>query len=245
MTSEQIAVVLALDLVLLATAAGLLRRGTWRLCLGFVVYLTVVVGFNLAIVIWPHRFFNASFWRMAHGTFEAAKLWIGLEIAYRSFHGRGGATPAARRTAVVVVGLVALVTAAVHLDESGRIFGTIGSLRWFSGSLFVILATLGIARFYGVTLHSFHTALLTSLAAYGVVFHVVLGLAFAYQWPAAPHLASLERFAFGGLACWWAYVAWRRQSHPVPPQPGRVPVTATDPDRPARPGGLMPKLAGA
>lgn len=242
LTQDQIAVVLALDLALLATAAGLLRRGRWRLCLGFAVYLTVVVGFNLAIVIWPHRLFNAVFWTISHGAFEVSKLWIGLEIAYRSFNGRGGASAATRRTVLAVVGLLALVISAARFDVSGRIFGASRFSPLFSGSLCVFVATLAVARACGVTLHPFHAALLKSFAAYLVVFEMYRRLALEYGLPNSPYLSSVEPFAFVGLACWWAYVAWRRQSSPVPPRPGRLPVAAPDPDRPARPGGLTSKL---
>jgi len=245
MTPDQIAVALAVDLALLATVAGLFKRGRWRLCVGFVFYVTVVVASNLAVVTWPDRFFTASFWTMTHGTFEVARLWIGLEIAYRSFNRRSGASPAARRTAVIVVGLVTLVTAAARLDESARLFAAGSSSHVLSGSLGVILGTLAVARAYRVTLHPFHATLLRSFAAYLVVFELQLRLAFAYGFPAHRYLASLEPFGYFGLACWWTYAAWRRQSSPMPPLPGRLPVAAASPDRPARRGGLSPASRGA
>jgi hypothetical protein len=179
-----------------------------------------------------------------HYVFDAVRLWLGLEIAYRTFAGRSGVGISARWTAMAVVGGIALVTTAVRLDESARLFAASSPRRLFSGSLCVILATLGVARAYRVTLHPFHAALLKSFAAYLAVFGAVpRGLSLAVEWPVRELMGAVEPFAYLALACWWLYAAWRRQSWPTPPNPGRLPVPAADPEQPSRPGGLRPKVA--
>jgi hypothetical protein len=246
MLPDQIAVALAVRLALLATAAGLLRRGRWRLCLGFVAYLLIVTASNLAVVTWPERFYKPWFWIGMHSAFEVARLWIALEIAYRTFGGRSGERTPARQRGLLVVGLAAaLVMTAARLDGYGLVFAMGSPWRWFSGPLCVMLATLAVARAYHVTLHPFHAALLKSFAAYMVAFDVVArGLRLAVNWPVGEFVATVaEPFAYLALACWWVCAAWRRQSSPTPPNPGRLPVAATDPDPPSGPAGLRPQLA--
>jgi hypothetical protein len=243
MTPGQIALALAVDLALLATAAALLRRGRWRLCLGFLAYVLVVTASNLAVVTWPDRFYKPWFYIVTHSAFEVARLWIALEIAYRTFAGRAGETTSARRTGLWVVGLAALVMTAARLDQGELVFNVSSPWRLLSGPLCVMLATLVVARASSVTLHPFHAALLWSLAAYLLVFEAQLRLATTYGWPVDRYLSALEPFGYLGLACWWAYAAWRRPSDPVPPPPGRLPIAAADPEQPSRPGGLRPQRA--
>lgn len=209
MNTEQIAVALAVDVAMLTTAAALLVRGRWRLCWGFACYAVAVISHNLSLVLWPERFYKPWFWMLASGVFEALRMWIALEIAWRVFRKvRDG------RVTLLVLGGIAVFTTAARLEGTG--WGLFASDTWHAwisnGPLLIMAATLLIARWDRLRLHPFHGALLVSFAVYQAVFQLLIRL---YVYPTEPFvwkLRALEPFVFLALICSWAYAAWRPAS---------------------------------
>jgi hypothetical protein len=221
MTPEQTAVAWAVNLALVATAAALIVRSRWRLCWAFAVYVAVVMLYSLGILLWPHRFYNQWFGMAGHAVFDAVRMWIALEIAWRVLR-----NVANRRGTLLVLGGIAVFTTAVRMEGIGS--GLVRSDAWRpwidNGALLVMVATLLIARRHRLTLHPFHAALLTSFAAYQAVFGLLISI-YAYDMP-AEHLVwklrQYDPFAYLALACSWAYVAWRRAPHTISSSPGAM-----------------------
>jgi hypothetical protein len=198
------------------TAAALIARSRWRLCWGFAAYLAAGLSSNLAILLWPHRLYSMSFYLALHGLFEAARMWIALEIAWRVFREVRDA-----RATLLVLGGIAVPTTAARAGwiELGSFAGD-PWIAWFaSGPLLVMAATLLIARWDRLTLDPFHAAILTSSSLFGVVFQLLIGLYPAeMSWqPMRAVLRQWEPFAYLTLLAVWAYAAWRPSGPANPP----------------------------
>lgn len=222
MAPDETAVAWAVNLALLATAAALIVRSRWRLCWAFAVYVAVVVLYSLGILLWPHRFYNQWFWMAGHAVFDAVRMWIALEIAWRVFR-----KVADRHATLLVLGGIAVFTTAARMESIGSGLERSEAWRpWINhGALLVMVATLLIARWLRVTLHPFHATLLIGFAAYQAVFGLLISL-YTYDMP-SEHLVwklrQYDPFAYLALACSWVYVAWR----PVPRATSSGPGTMT------------------
>ena len=106
MSDLQLLVAHAVKLALLALLAGIVlarageavlgrsRSTCWRSSLG-----------NILVTLWPARFFTPSFWVLKQGVYDALKMAVALELAWRAFdafpgacaHGAGRAPGPARR----------------------------------------------------------------------------------------------------------------------------------------------------
>jgi hypothetical protein len=212
-TPNQIALLIAVDVALAATAIGLVWRGRWRLSKAFAAYVAVVVVCELLVMVWQDRFYAAWFWMAKQGAYDVLKLGIALELAWRSFRVFPGAQAAARQVMLAILTLTTLAVMAAPTDSSGSDFFLIASghlhPRVLNGTIWLMAATLALAQWYRLPVHPFHGALLTSFAAYLTVFGALLRLEGLYGWAAQPYLNAVDPPAYLLLVCWWAYVVWR------------------------------------
>src|SRR5712691_10052069 len=108
MTTSQLALLIAVDSVLVVAAFGLVFRGRWRLALFFSAYVPVIVTCGLLLVIAPQFFFATWFWMAKQVAYDLLKLGIALELAWRTFRVFPGARAAARRTMLAILTLTTL-----------------------------------------------------------------------------------------------------------------------------------------
>jgi hypothetical protein len=216
-TWDQRAVAIAVQMALLATGLGLLRRGRWRLCVFFAAYVIAVLTGNLLVTWWPRQFYVPGFWMAKQVLYDALKLGLAIELAWRTFRVFPGGRQAARATVLAILVVTTTVTLGAPIDIStpGSAFLTaISDLhpRVLNGTLWIMAATLGVAVWYRIPLHPFHAALLTSFGAYLALFGTLLRLLGQYGWAALPYVNGLDPLAYLLLTCWWTYVAWRPES---------------------------------
>jgi hypothetical protein len=230
MTASQLTVALWVDAMVLAALAGLIVRGRWRMCLAFVPYLSAALAYNLSVVLWPERFYQAWFWMVAHAAFDALRMAVALEIAFRFSRQVRSVRPSAGHAA-----LVALVALAIG-TTSMRSFDTGPAWIRYHGDLWTMVAILALAAALRVRLDGFHTALLAGFGIYLGVYALPLGIT-RFWWPespwAPPWWAPSEPFAYLLLVCWWAYAALRPPSSAgvTGSAPGTPPVTSLADER--------------
>ncbi len=87
---------------LVVLLAGILWRGRARLCWSFALYVLAVLTGNVLVSVWPSRFFNPSFWVAKQAVYDALKVAVVLELAWRAFS-RLAAAPRTGRAVVQVL----------------------------------------------------------------------------------------------------------------------------------------------
>ena len=110
MTSWQILVAHVVKVLILLTLAGILTRRRAAMCWSFVAYLSAILVGNSLVSFWPHRFFDAWFWFAQQALYDALKMAIAVELAYRTFQAFPAAQATARR---VLFGLLILTSLAL------------------------------------------------------------------------------------------------------------------------------------
>jgi hypothetical protein len=213
--TEEFAVAISVEVVLLAIAWGLALRSRWHLCWAFAAYIPVVLVGNIMVTWWPKQFHIYWFWMGKQIAYDVLKLGIALEVAWRTFRIFPGARATVRRVVLLILGVTTALVLAAPLDSSGSWFLTMSGHiqpRVVNGTTWILAATMGLAFFYRVPLHPFHTGLISSLAAYLAVFGTLLRLEGIYGWAAQPYLNALDPAAYLLLTCWWARIVWRPDS---------------------------------
>ena len=217
MTPDQIAVAVGVEAALVAVALGLVVRGRWRASWFFAAYVPIALTGNILVTWWPAAFYSAGFWMAKQVVYDGLKLGLALELAWRTFHLFPGARAAAERAALLTLALttIAIIFVPTQTQRVDSVYLTaIGEFhpRALIGTIWLMVATLGLAQLYHVPLHAFHAALLTSFGAYLMVFTLLLRLEGIYGWVAQPYVNALDPPAYLLLACFWVYAAWRPQT---------------------------------
>jgi len=215
-TPAQLAVLIAVNAVLMGTAAGLVVRGRWRLSRVFTVYVPVVCACEMAVAFSPSRFFVPEFWLAKQAIYDVLKLGIALELAWKTFGVFPGARATSRCFALVIVSLTTFALIAAPADgANGDLFLLAsGQLhpRVLNGTIWLMSATLILAQWYRVPLHPFHAAILASFASYLALFGALLQMEGLHGWTAQRYLNALDPPAYLVLVCWWLYIAWRPEA---------------------------------
>jgi hypothetical protein len=100
MTPDQFAVALGVEAALLAVMLGLVVRGRWRASWFFASYVLVVLAGNVLVTWWPASFYTPGFWMAKQLVYDAVKLGLALELAWRTFSAFPGASRR-RRTSLL------------------------------------------------------------------------------------------------------------------------------------------------
>jgi hypothetical protein len=201
----------------LALIVGLIARRRWRLSLCLLAYnVTGVISAPLP-VFWPERFYTRPFWMLAQAVLDILKLGIALEIAWQTFRVFPGAASVARRTVLTILAVTTAAVISVPLAGAATSsFDTALSEfhpRVIDGTIWLIAATLVLARWYRVPVHPFHAAVLTSLAVYLAFFGTLLRSFALYDFDTVfAYANALDSVALLALVCSWAYVTWRPES---------------------------------
>jgi len=207
----------AMDAIALVAVAGLTVRGRWRLSLFFAASLVWVLVREILFIFWWERFFFARFWLIFQSVHDLLRFGIALEVAWRTFGAFPGAAAAAKKTAVLVLGLTAVSVASLPLANPGStVYETAVTTfhpRLSDGAIWLMAAILAIAKWYRVPVHRFHAAVLTSLTLYLLFFTWVLRLYVGRDYEATRHYVNvLDPIGFLLVTCWWVHVAWRTEN---------------------------------
>lgn len=214
MTGMQLLLAWAVKAALVATLAGLVVRRRLQLCWAFCIYAAVVLGCETLIALWPAKFFTADFWMVKQALYDATKVAVALELAYRVVRAFPGAMRTARvsalallacSTAIIVAGPWAAGYAAMAEWQPRMVFGVV--------SLFSLTAL--VMLWYNLPVRSWHRALLMGFSTYLLVFTVVLNVLRTQGWEMVHWLGLLDGVAYLALTIWWAFAAWAPDTIPV------------------------------
>jgi hypothetical protein len=207
MTVVQFGLLVSVLVSLLATLAGLVKRGRLHLCWSFPIYALIVLGCDMATVLWRDRFYTPEFWMIRQALFDAAKVTIAVELAYRVVR----AFPGARRTARVSA--LALLTFSTAVIVAGPwAAGYVSMAEWQPRMVFGVVSlftlTALVVLWYNLPVQPWHRALIMGFTGYLLVFTVLLNVLHAKGWQVAHWLGVLDAFAYLALTVWWAHASW-------------------------------------
>jgi len=214
MSELQVALSHAVKLALVAVLAGLVARGRARLCWSFAAYLVAILVGNSLASLWPSHFYTPGFWVLKQAVYDALKMAVALELAWRAFEAFPGAMRTARRTLLVLLGASTLVLAALTPSSS---YANLWDWQPSSvtAALWLLTATALLVVWYQVPVHDWQRAILLGLAPYLLVFVTVLDLLKRRGWPALHATAGVvDSVAYLCLLSFWAWAAWRRDPSP-------------------------------
>jgi len=211
MSDLQLLVAHAAKLALLALLAGILWRGRARLCWSFALYVLAVLLGNVLVSFWPSRFFTPSFWVLKQGVYDALKMAIALELAWRAFNAFPGAARTARG---VIPSLLALSTLSLAVLTPASSYNTVWDWqpRVATAALWLLTAVSLMVVWYQVPVHEWQRAIMLGLAPYLLVFVGLLGLLRRHGWAFLEPITTAETFAYLGLVLFWSWAAWRRDA---------------------------------
>jgi hypothetical protein len=214
MSELQLAVAHAVKLALVALVAGLLWRGRVRLCWSFPAYALAILVGNSLVSFWPARFYNASFWVLKQGVYDALKMAIALELGWRALVAFPGAMRVARRVVLAVLALSTLVLTALTPPSS---YLTLWEWqpRIATAGVWFLTATALVVVWYQVPLHPWPRAIMLGLASYLLVFVIALDLLKRHGWAAFQAIGLLDSLAYLALIVFWAWAAWRPEPAPL------------------------------
>jgi hypothetical protein len=207
MTGMQLLLAWAVKAALVATLTGLVVRKRLHLCWAFVIYAGVVLGCETLIALWPARFYTADFWMVKQALYDATKVAVALELAYRVVRAFPGAMRTARLSALA---LLACSTAIIVAGPWAA--GYRGMAEWQPRMVFGVVSlftlTALVVLWYNLPVQGWHRALLMGFSAYLLVFTVVLNVLRTRGWQSLTWLGLLDGVAYLGLTIWWAFASW-------------------------------------
>jgi hypothetical protein len=204
----------AVKAALVATMTGLVVRRRLQLCWAFCIYAAVVLGCETLIALWPARFYTPDFWMVKQALYDATKVAVALELAYRVVRAFPGAMRTARvsalallagSTAVIVGGPLTADYRAMVEWQPRILFGVV--------SLFTLTAL--VMLWYNLPVQRWHRALLMGFSGYLLVFTVMLNVLRTHGWQNLQWLGPLDGVAYLALTMWWAFAAWAPEPVPV------------------------------
>jgi hypothetical protein len=214
MTSWQVLIAHAVKVLVLLTLAGIVTRHRARLCWSFVTYLAVILAGNALVSFWPERFFAGWFWMLQAAVYDALKMGIAFELAYRTFQ----AFPAAQATAQrVLFGLLlgtSLALIGVPRDSSYPAVFIELEPRVLTGTIWLLTGLALLVIWYRVPLHAYHKAILLGFVPYLLIVTTLLRLLQHYGFGILPFVQSAEPAAYMLMVAWWAYAAWQPEAAP-------------------------------
>lgn len=207
MTAVQLALAWAVVAALMVTLAGLVARGRLHLCWSFAIYAGVVLVCDTAMMLWPARFYTPEFWMFRQALFDAAKVAVALELAYRVVRAFPGAMRTARVSALAVL---AFSTALIVAGPWAAGYETMAEWqpRMVFGVVSLFTLTALVVLWYNLPVQPWHRALLMGFSAYLLVFTVVLNVLRTQGWQMAHWLGLLDGVAYLALTIWWAFASW-------------------------------------
>lgn len=213
-SGTQILLALAVKAALVMTLVGLIARRRVRLCYAFVVYAVLVLGCETLVAVWPSRFYRADFWMMKQALYDAAKVVVALELAYRVVRAFPGAMRTARLSALTLLAGSTLVIVGGPWAAGYRAMAE-WQPRMVLGVVSLFTVTALVVLWYNLPVRYWHRALLMGFSAYLLVFTVVLNVLRTQGWAMVSWLGLADAGAYLMLTMWWAVAAWAPEVAPA------------------------------
>ena len=207
MTLSQLLLAWAVKASLVATLAGLIVRKRLHLCWAFAIYVVVVLGCETLIALWPKHFYTADFWMAKQALYDAAKVAVALELAYRVVRAFPGAMRTARLSALTLLACSTVVIVGGPWAAGYRAMAE-WQPRMVLGVVSLFTLTALVVLWYNLPVQQWHRALLLGFSGYLLVFTVVLNLLRTQGWQIVQWLGLADGAAYLGLTLWWASAAW-------------------------------------
>jgi hypothetical protein len=205
---------------LVALLAGMVLRGRIGLCWAFGAYVLAILVGNTLVTLSPERFYTPAFWVLKQGVYDALKMAIAIELAWRAFGAFPGAWRTARAALLAVLGASTLGLAWLTPRSS---YHTLW--QWQPGvvtaAVWLLTATALLVVFYQIPIGEWQRAIMLGLAPYLLVFVTLLSLLRRNDWALRAEVGLADSLAYLGLVTFWAYAAWRRDG-PLPSEPRRA-----------------------
>jgi hypothetical protein len=214
MTASQVLIAHAVKILVLLTLAGIIARRRWRLCWSFTAYLVIILVCNSLVSFWPERFYQPHFWMVRTALYDALKVAIAIELAYRTFQAFPGARATVRR--VLFALLVASSVALMAVPAKPSYIAALGEWepRVLTATIWLLNALAVVVIWYRVPIHAYHKAILLGFVPYLLVFTILLRLLRHYGWDILPVIQATEPAAYMLLMGWWARAAWEPELAP-------------------------------
>lgn len=211
----------AVYMAMVIAIVGFFRRARYRSCVLLVAYLGVALVGDVMMDVWPHRFYNRTFWFAKELIANAIMLGVAFELGLRIFR----AFPGARSTARFLVALSMIATAFSALPVwpgDGQLAAAAIPLqtRFLNGSVWLFSALAAVILWYRLPIDGLQKALFVGLVPY--LLAVTAGLNFLESattpetWNAIrPSVANAMAAAYLFLVSYWAYVIWKPASETI------------------------------
>jgi hypothetical protein len=212
MTASQVLIAHVVKILILLALAGIVARRRWGTCWSFTTYLVVILICNSLVSFWPGTFYQPWFWLVRTPLYDALKLAITAELAYRTFQAFPGARATARRVlpALLVASSVALM--ALPWDASYQAGRTEWEPRVLTGIIWLLNALAVVVIWYRVPIHAYHRAILLGFVPYLLVFTILLRLLRLDGYDIVPLIQNADPAAYMLLMGWWAWAAWQPET---------------------------------
>ena len=211
----ELAIVLLVDGLVLATLVGLVVRRHLSTCCAFALYLVAV--FTTDVLMWGDvllfksgAFYTRLFWLHKEVLLNALKFAIALEVVYRVFGSFPGARATAQFALVLLLGvtLVSVVGASGLTPQATESLAGAALPRIVTGTtwLFALIAVLVL--WYRLPIAVVPKAILIGFVPFLIFSYLGLELQKANNWPQG-WLAGFETWAYVVLLAYWARSAWQ------------------------------------
>jgi hypothetical protein len=195
-------------LALLGLLGSIAWNGCARECRTFPAYVLATLVCNTLQTVWPERFLNPSFWVLKQALYDALKVAIAVELAYRTF----GVFPGAWRTArAVLASLLAVSTLAVAVLVPAASYSNLYDWqpRISTAAVWLFTATALLVVWYQIPIRDFQRAIMLGFAPYLLLMVTFMGLLKRHGWAFRSTLGVLDAVAFISMVLFWTRAAWR------------------------------------
>jgi hypothetical protein len=196
-----------------ATCAGIVKRGRFRICRMFLLFLVTVYITDILAEFWPDQFWTRNFWLFRESLHNVLRFAVALEVAYFAFRSFPGARSTARSLLLLLLTttLAAVLTASWELRRQPDFVEIIGQIQLpqLIGIIWLLMGITVLILWYRLPVDRMHKAILLGWIPFLLVFSGSLKLAYAYGWDdLIPKVNLVNQFAYLSLMTFWAVAAW-------------------------------------
>jgi hypothetical protein len=226
-------VLLFLALLLIgATIVGTVKRGRFRLCRMFLLFLVTVFVTDVLAEFWPDPFYTRDFWLIRESLHNMLRYAVALELAYFAFRSFPGARSTARNLLLVllVTTLGSVIAASWGLSSLPNFQEIIGQIQLpqLIGVMWLLMGIAGLILWYRLPVDRMHKSILLGWVPFLLIFSGGVKLAEAYDWTPSiiPWVNYVTTGAYFLLLTYWARAAWAPAgAHVRAPAPLPVPAS--------------------
>lgn len=197
---------IALEATLLA---AILIRRRYATCLSFALYVTAVLVPGVLFAVWPERFYTVENYFLRETVHNLLKFAIALELGYRTFRVFPGALSVARKVALLILSLVALMAiAGISLNGPATGMAAEWHARVLNGTIWLLTGIAAVILWYRLPVAPFHKAILVGFVPYLLVFSVGMRAVVELGLQESHLFHRVHTVAYVALLFYWNRAAW-------------------------------------